>query len=507
MLINYIKIALRNLTRTKVHSAINILGLSLGVACCLVLFLFVFDEFSYDHHHKRLSDLYRINTQFEANVAGFDKLNSVSPPVTMTLKEELAEVESAVRLVSPFGGESQIQYGDKLFYERDAFVADSTLFDVFTYEFIEGSPKDALTEANTVVISDVLAKKLFGVEHALNKNILISQGNNSINFDITGVFKSQKSFLRASFFISMMSEGTGDFVRNHPDNRDEWAGQNFIYGFLKLTPNYPLEVVESKINQILIKYGTDDMKALGISKTLFLEPVKDIYLKSQTDRKQRITAIYVVMSIAALILLLGCVNFINLTTAKAVKRASEIGVRKAIGAVRSNLIQQVLTEVMILITLSVLFGLILAQIFLPFFNDLAGKELQFDLQNLPYIAVALLLLTGFLAIFAGLYPSLYLSSFKPVEVLKGKFPLGLTSKLRQGLVVFQFAIAIALSCGMFIISKQLSFIRMANLGFSPDQKITIPMRTPQAKKKYESLKNNLKQLSAIRSEERRVGKK
>src|SRR5690349_19524587 len=172
MLRNYFKIAFRSLMRTKVYSLINISGLSLGIACCLLLSLYVYDEFGYDRHHKRLDDLYRIDTQFEANVVGFDKLGSVSPPIAMTMKEELSDIEVATRIVHSFANQSLIQYEGNKFYESNAFVADSTLFDIFTYEFKEGNPQKALTNANTVVIEESVAKKLFGDESALDKNIL-----------------------------------------------------------------------------------------------------------------------------------------------------------------------------------------------------------------------------------------------------------------------------------------------------------------------------------------------
>src|SRR5690606_9834807 len=189
MLKNYFKVALRNLVRTKLYSFINIMGLSLGVACCLLLSLYVRDEFSYDSHHQRLDDLYRIDTEFEG-VIGFDKLGSVSPPITMTIKDELGEIEAAARVVASFSGQNLIQYEDNKFYEPDAYIADSTLFDVLTYDFKEGNPQKALSDANTVVLSEPLANKLFGEASALNKSILIAQGGDPVNYKVTGVYKN-----------------------------------------------------------------------------------------------------------------------------------------------------------------------------------------------------------------------------------------------------------------------------------------------------------------------------
>jgi len=499
MLKNYFKIALRNLIRTKVYSFINIFGLSLGVACCLLLALYVHDEFGYDRHHQRRDDLYRIGTEF-AGVVGFDKLGSVSPPITMTLKEELPEVEAAARVVSPFSSQNLIQYEENKFYESDAYVADSTIFDVLTYEFREGNPQKALTDANTVVISEALATKLFGKESALNKDILITQGGAPVNYKITGVYRHNNSFLKASFITSMMSEGTGEYLRTNPEAANEWAGQNFVQGYLRLAPGHSHAAVEKKINEVLIKYGSEDLKALGISKTLFLEPVKDIYLKSPIDKTQRITYIYIIVSIALFILLLACINFMNLSTAKAVKRSSEIGIRKAMGAFRSSLIRQILGEALIIVIIAVLISTVLVQVALPAFNTLSEKNISFNKDNMPYVGTALLLLTIITGLIAGSYPAFYMSSFKPAEVLKGKFALNSASgTLRQGLVILQFVVAIVLVCGMFVISKQLSFMKEKDLGFNPDAKIIIPLRTANAKQKYTSLKTEVEKINSIKA--------
>lgn len=497
MLKNYIKVAFRNLIRTKLYSFINILGLSLGVACCLLLSLYVHDEFSYDRHHQRLNDLYRIGTEFEG-VIGFDKLGSVSPPITMTIKDELPEIEAAARVVASFSGQNLIQYEDNKFYEPDAYIADSTLFDVLTYDFKEGNPQKALSDANTVVLSEPLANKLFGEESALNKSILIAQGGHPINYKVTGVYRNDNSFLNANFITSMMSEGTGYYVRADSNAAYEWAGQNFVQGYIKLVPQHSQADVEKKINDVLVKYGAEDMRALGITKTLFLEPVRDIYLKSAVDASQRITYIYIIVSIAVFILMLACINFMNLSTAKAVKRASEIGIRKAMGAFRSSLVGQILGESMAIVAIAMVVSTALVMLVLPLFNELSGKSITLDRDNMLYFGSALLILGIITGLAAGSYPAFYMSSFKPAEVLKGKFSLGSASgRLRQGLVIFQFVVAIVLVCGMFVISKQLSFMKEKDLGFDPKAKIVVPLRTTGAKKSYEALKNDVEQLSSV----------
>lgn len=499
MLKNYFKIALRNLLRDKVYSLINISGLSLGIACCLMLALYVLDEYRYDRHHERLNDLYRIDTKFES-VIGFDKLGSASPPIAMTLRQEIPEVESAVRILNPPGvAESLIKYEDKIFYETGGFIADSTIFDVLSYTLKEGNPKKVLTDANTVVISETLAHKIFGNESGINKNIIISQAGPPINYKVTGVFKdSEKSFLHANFFTSMMSEGWGEYIRTNPEAANEWAGQNFVPSYVKLAPGHSKADVEKKINDVLVKYGAENMKVLGLKKTLFLEPIKDIHLKSQIDKNPRITFIYIISSIAVFILLIACINFMNLSTAKATKRASEIGIRKVMGAFRSSLIRQILGEAFIIVAISVAISIMLVQIALPFFNQLSAKSISFNNDNIASFLIALLALTIVTALIAGSYPAFYMSSFQPVAVLKGKFNLSSTSgRLRQILVVFQFMIAIVLVCGMLVIAKQLTFTREKNLGFNTQAKIVLPLRTSHARDQYEALKKEIQRNNTV----------
>src|SRR5260221_529984 len=446
MLINYLKIALRNLMRNKTYSAINILGLALGVACCLLLTLYVLDEISYDKHHQRADDIYRIVSKFQSD-KGLDKLGTASPPIAMTLKEEVPEVEFAVRVLNPPGvSQNLIRYKDNLFYETDGLIADSTLFDVFNYELKEGYPKKALTLGNTVVLSEKLAQKLFGNEPALDKIISISQGGKPREYKVTGVFiEKGKSHIKANFFTSMTSAGWGEYIRT--EGAKQWAGNNFIPSYLKLTRGHNVEAVEKKMNEVLLKHGAEAMKALGLHKTLSLEPVKDIYLKSDVGQSPRITYLYVVVSIALFILLIACINFMNLSTAKATKRAAEIGIRKTMGAYRSSLIQQILGEAMLIVIFAVVISIVLVQLALPFFNQLTDKTISFSSDNFIYILMASIILVIVTGVVAGSYPAFYLSSFQPGEELKGKMNLGkLDRPLKQAFVLFQIKNCIALVC-------------------------------------------------------------
>jgi len=492
--------------RNKAYSFINIFGLALGITCCLLLSLYIRDEMSYDKHHKHANDLYRIITNFQSGSI-VDRVGSASPPIAMTIKDEVPEVEAAVRILNPPGvkeffttGEKEktrslMRYKDNLFYESDGFLADSTLFDVFTYELKEGYAKQALAQPNSVVLSEKLAHKLFGEETALDKMITISQGGKQDEYRVTGIFKEKyNSHIKANFFTSINSSGSIQNVLNE----NEWAGQNFVPSYLKLVPGHNKAAVEKKMNDVLLRHGAAAMNAEGIHKTLSLEPVKDIYLKSDVGQKPRISYLYIVGAIALFILLIACINFMNLSTAKASRRATEIGIRKTLGALRSSLIRQILGEAMVTVVIAIIISLMLTRLALPFFNQLTNKNISINSENSVFLLFAGITLTIVSGLLAGSYPAFYLTSFQPVKVLKGKFKPGAASgRLRQTLVVFQFMIAIALVCSIFIISRQVNFMMSENPGFNANAKIVLPLRTDEAHKQYDILKAQIQQNSNV----------
>lgn len=499
MLKNYIVIAFRNLRKHKAFSLINILGLSLGLTSCLLLTLYIQDETSYDRHMQRPDDVYRIITEFKG-VIGFDKLATTSPAIGLAMAEEVPEVEAAARMIYPPNvAQNLIKYKDEVFYTTDGYLADSSIFDVLTFEIIEGDPATALDEPNSIALTESLAKKLFGDESAINKTFQLSQGRDPFEVKVTAVYKDQKkSFIVPNFLVNVYSGGWGEYLRSK-DAANEWAGQNFVSSYLKLAPGHNREEVVKKINEVLVKHGSESMKALGISKTLTLEPVKDIYLKSDVGQSPRIDAIYIVASIAAFILVLACINFMNLSTAKAAKRAAEIGVRKVLGAFRSSLIYQLLGEAIVLVLIAVVISLVAIQIALPFFNTLTGKQIEMGLtSNFSFLTIIALIviITGVLA---GSYPAFYLSSFQPAKVLKGQTSLGNASGwLRQSLVVLQFVVGIALVCSMLIITRQLTFMENKNLGLNSDAKLILPMRTEYALKSYSALQKELSRIPGVK---------
>lgn len=497
MLRNHIIIAWRNIRRNTSYTLINVAGLSFGVACCLMLALYIQDELSFDRHHHHLENLYRVTTKMEGSNNG--TMGTASPPIAHALSAEMPEVQFSARIVTPPGAsENLIKYKDQLFYESNGAIADSTLFDVLTFNFILGNASKALTDAHSVVITETLAQRLFGNDPALDQVISI-QGVGTGDFKVTGVIKdNQKTFLPVNFIISMTSSGgLADYINSDQVSR-AWVGQNFVPTFVRLSPGHNVNQVVDKMNQVLQKFGAEELKARGIKKSIGLEPVKDIYLRSDVGQSPRITSIYIIASIAGFILLIASINFINLSTAQASKRAGEIGIRKVMGAYRSSLIRQVLSEVMMIVLISVLLGVLMITIALPAFNQLTGKEISFDTENTEFFFLALSFMIVITGILAGSYPAFFISSFQPAQVLKGRSSVGMGSgMLRKGLVVFQFIIAIVLVCGMIVVTRQLNYMQETNPGFNSQAKIILPLRTDDARKHYEELQHQFADMTAV----------
>lgn len=498
---NYIKVAFRNLVRDKGYSIINIAGLSVGVACCLLLALYVYDETTYDKHHNSADNLYRVTSRIsKANDEG-QIMRTTSPPIVWGIKDEIPEIELVTRFVSPpTASKNLIRYEDNQFYEPDGYIADSTFFKLFTYDFKEGDAATALKEANSVVINEDIADKLFGKESALNKVININQGGPGGDFRITGVLsrKQGNSHIDGRFYIAMHSSGWAEYMRN-PSVTDEWAGQNFVFSYMKLRAGTDPASVIPKMNAAFQRHAAEDLKALGFSKTLGLEAVKDVYLYSaHRDANPRVTYLYVIGSIALVILLIACINFMNLTTAKATKRASEVGLRKTLGAYRTSLIAQFLGEVMIIVTVAIALSLILVQLLLPYFNHLTMKQIAFDSENVRFFVIAIFSIMVITGLLAGSYPAFYLSSFQPAKVLKGKVMLSNSGGLlRRSLVVFQFVVAIMLVCGMIVISQQLDYMQAKDLGFEAMKKVIVPLRTETAQNNHEVLRNTFSGMPSV----------
>ena len=477
MLKNYFKIGLRSLLRNKFFTAINIFGLTLGMTTCLLIMLYVQNEMSYDRFNKKADQIVRV--VFRGSIQG-EKMKEamVMPPVAQTFKSEYPEVLEATRLRNY--GNPRVTYGDKTFKENAFAYADSNFFEVFTLPFLKGNPKTALLEPNTIVISESVAKKYFGSEDPIGKILLFKDLNSS--FKITGVMHDMpvNSHFHFDLFASMAS---------FPESREfSWMTSEY-YTYLVLPKGYDYKKLEAKLPADVEKYmGSQLQKAMGMTYAqfrqkgnelgLYLQPLTDIHLHSDLNLElgpvSDIRYVYIFSVVAIFMLLIACINFMNLSTAGASKRAREVGIRKVLGSLNGQLVRQFLLESLLLTSFAFLLSLILVFWTLPLLNKLSGKNLSFNLLSNPWLLPGLLLFALVTGLLAGSYPAFFLSSFKPVTVLKGKIAsMGKTVSLRSGLVVFQFFISIVLIIGTIIVHKQLSFIQNEKLGYNKDQVVIV----------------------------------
>jgi putative ABC transport system permease protein len=498
MLNNYFKIAIRNLTRNKVYSFINIFGLAIGLATCILILTYIFSELGYDQQNKDASRIFRIATDAEVKGSVPEKpWASTSSPVAWGLKADMPEVEQSTRLLKfPSFDKMLLKYKhdtkSKEFYETNGYYVDSTFFQIFTYDFKFGNSKAALDLPNSVVISEEVSNKLFGNENPVGKSIEIGLPYGNFSYTVKGVFKDAgiKSHIPAHFFISMRNGDVGNWI----GGQSNWATNNIFHTYVKLREGSDPIVFEKKLQSFLNRRGGADLKALGVSKRLFIQPLKDIYLHSDLDNEiapnGNITYLYILGSIALFVLLIACINFMNLSTARSGKRGKEVGIRKVLGADKRSLVYQFLSESVVMSILALLLAVLLSFVLLPFFNNLTQKNT--GLYDEPVIWLWIVGLTLSTGLVSGIYPAFYLSSFKPVTVLKGKLLNNFSAvAIRKGLVVFQFAVSISLILGAIVIIRQLSYLDSQQLGFNKNQQVILPLQSKGAIKNYTALKNKL----------------
>lgn len=503
MLKNYFKIAWRNLMKSKVFSFINIFGLSVGLACCMLIVLYLYNELSYDTQHVNKKQLYQVITEFK--MPGQDiRMPATPAPMAAALKQEFPEVEETARLFmfSLFGEEKTLlQYASpngtrNSFYEPRGFVTDPTFFKLFTYNFVEGDPATALVNSNTVVLSEEIAHRLFGNQPALNKVIRISSNNNGDqNCTVTGVFKPSHtpSHIDGNFFISVGGGSVEQYMKRDANNM---AVNNMYITYLLLKPGTDAVALEKKLPAFIDKYGGKDLKAAGFTKKEFILPVTDIHLYSRTEVNVTpvgsVTYLYILGSIALLTLLIACINFMNLSTARSSKRSAEVGVRKVLGAERSALVRQFLGESLLMAIIAYVFAIIIMELLVPAFESVSGKHLALYGSSNVWLLIAFFALSVLTGLLAGSYPAFYLSSFKPVKVLKGRFSNSLAAaSLRKGLVIFQFVISVMLIVASVVINGQMRFLRSTDLGFAKDRQLVLPMQSSHAKEMYLAFKGEL----------------
>lgn len=510
MIRNYIKIAWRNMMRNKFFSIVNIFGLSVGMACCMLIALYLHYETTYDGYQKNIKNLYQVGTSFVMKGEKDSPMPFTSPPFSAALKQEYPEVAESTRLLGLMTEDKNlVQYspanGDKKsFLEEHGYIADPSFFKLFTYNFIEGNPNIALANPTTIVISENMAKKIFGNQPAINKVIRVNSNmNGNYDYTVTGVFRpvNSPSHINANFFLSYSG---GEIAKYLASNGTDYARNNMFYTYLLLKPGADPARLESKFPALIKKYAENDLKRMGRGKKLFLLPVKDIHLSTAVSLNvtppASKTYLFVLASIAIFTLLIACINFMNLSTARSSKRSAEVGVRKVLGAEKSALIRQFLGESVLLTFIAFLIAVGIVATFLPFFDQLSGKGITVSFSQDGGLFSEFLVMAIITGLIAGSYPAFYLSSFNPVKVLKGKLINSLAVvSIRKGLVVFQFIISVVLIIASVVIARQMHYMRTADLGFTKDQQIIIPLRSTASKTMYAALKNEIKNNAQVTS--------
>lgn len=475
MLKNFINVAFRNLLKHKFYSVLNILGLSIGLSCFMMISLFVLDELSFDKFHADSERIYRMDFQAKLNGSDFIACK-VGAPAAQAILNDYPFVVDAVRIAATGNWFIKEKGLEKTFKEEHVIMADSNFFSFFTVPMLHGDPKTALERPHTLVMDQTTATKMFGNENPLGKVLVL---DNTTDYEVTGVFEDlpKNSHFRQNIILSNAS-----FPRRAKNPNWVNTSYNTYFKFQEgitaeqLEANFP-ELIEKYIGPLIQRFFGQSMaefKEAGNNVGFSLFPMEAIHLHSDKEGElganSDISYVYIFSAIAVFILLLACINFMNLATARSAGRAKEVGVRKVMGALKNQLINQFMAEALIISFISFLIAYILTIAFVPSFNELASKELTFlQLFDGVYISYMFLIMV-IVGIFAGSYPAFYLSRFQPAEVLKGKVRLGMKSgMLRSALVVFQFSISIVLMIGTAIVFDQLSFIQNKKLGFNKDQ--------------------------------------
>jgi putative ABC transport system permease protein len=497
MLKNYFRIAWRNLLKNKTFSFINVFGLSVGLATCVLLMLYVLDEIEYDKHHTDANLIYRIAIDTKV-----EKWAGTPAPMAKGLKNDFPEIEEVARILNFPGVPKMLLKNEKnnrQFYESNGYFADSTLFRVFTYAFETGNPHTALAGPNTLVISEEIANKLFGNENPINKEISVELPFAKSIYTVKGVLKrnQQKSHINARFFLSMKNGDVGGWV----DDQTLWSSNNIFYTYFKLKQGTKGDELAQKLPAFLSRNGGADLKASGDNgKMLFLQPVKDIHLKSaigyEISANGSTTYLYIFGSIALFLLIIACINFMNLSTARSEKRAKEVGVRKVMGAHKDSLVWQFLGESIMMAVIALFFALMIIAWILPLFNAFTQKNIVLvERPVLLFWITGLTLLTGLIS---GIYPAFYLSSFRPIAVLKGRLRNSISAtSIRKGLVVFQFAISVSLILLGAVIWQQMNYLKRQDLGFKKSQQLILPFQNTVSANNYSALKDEIMKIPKV----------
>lgn len=490
---NYIKITFRNILKQKGYTFINVFGLAVGMACCIFIFAYIIDELSFDRFHENADNIYRVNTT--GIISGRTiEIATVPAPMAQAMINDFPEVPDAVRFRSR--GNVVMSYQDKKYFESGLLYTDNSIFDIFSFKLVLGDQKSALTAPYTAVISQEIAHKYFGNENPVGKIIRV---DNSDDYSITGVLDKIPYNSHLQFDVLASFE---TLYKQRPDNLG-WLGWNHqTYILLKDGVDY--KIFDEKFKSFNDKYIGAIMKQLGGEIYNYLQPLTEIHLFSNMEvelsTNSDIRYVYAFAAIAIFILLIACINFMNLSTARSANRAKEVGLRKVIGADRAMLINQFLGESFILAIISVIFSLGIVISTNHYFNNLVGREIPIHFLTNPIIIVGLLTIVVLVGLIAGSYPAFFLSGFKPSSVLKGELNKGIkSSRFRSVMVVFQFAISIALIIGASIVSNQLHFMKNSRLGFNKEQQLVIRITDNEVENKLQLIKSTMLNINGVNS--------
>ncbi|MGH7600956.1 MAG: ABC transporter permease, partial [bacterium] len=484
---NYLKLAYRHFRKHKAYSFINVFGLALGMACCILMLLYVQDELSYDKFHQNAERIFRVVCE-EKNEGQIRRLASTYAPLAPPLLAEFPEIERVVRL---FPYNATVALGaEKRFQENRFFFTDSTVFEVFSFAFLQGDPRTALAEPNAMVVTAATAQKYFGDENPLGKILAVEQHD----FKITGVLKNVPQNSHFDFDFLANIKGVNTVMGTWVLQRGWYWPPMYTYAMLPSTAAAP--AIESRLPEFVRKHLPQNLAA---RQTMRLQPLTDIHLHSDLESEiaptSNIAYVYIFSAIAAFILLIACINFMNLATARSANRAREVGLRKVVGAQKPQLMKQFLGESFFYAVLALLLALTLVELFLPVFNTLVGKQVEMRYAGNWVVLVGLLALTLIVGMMAGSYPAFFLASFRPLQVLQGKILTGSGSRLqlriRAILVVAQFIISISLIAVTMIVHTQLRFIQDKRLGFDKERLVVISIRDEAVQNNFAAVKNNL----------------
>ncbi len=505
---NYLLIAFRNLKRNRLYSIINLSGLAIGIAGCMLIALYVQDELSYDRFHEKGDRIYRVNSTYESPERSGEG-SITCDPLSPTLKESIPEVEDYVRFTT---NSFLVRAQDRAFTERIHF-ADPNFFEFFTFPLIHGQPEQVLKELKSLVITEDIARKFFGKTNVINQTLSLETEEGFESYVISGVAKNPPRNSSIRFGIVANFE-----LAREKDKDTPWA-DHYINNFVLLEQGVEMETVNAKIPSVVDPYLEADKKTIkekynyeSDSKDGFtLDPLYNIHLHAEVGGGNGVSDVndpvqsYILSGIGLFILLIACINFTNLSLAQSLPRAKEIGLRKVIGATRQQISQQFLGEAFLLCLLATLMGVVLAELFLPVFNDLTGKELSIRyFSSLTTLGIGLSLLV-ISALLAGFYPARVLSKFEPVRALKGKMRLGRKQWFTKAMIVLQFAVSAFLIMVLLVLNRQMNYLEKKDLGYDDQNLIRVQTGWKKGDRILKLFKNDLKNEPSIVSVTGRSG--